>query len=95
MADQKVSGSIFHKFTSWLLANPDASEIENYSSDEATLRQQVEEAKECWLTARAYFDNLSEPDLIDYAIYTLEAAERRYMYLLKQLKAVGNEYEIE
>ena len=34
------------------------------------------EAKEEWVQAQNYFDNVSEPDLVDYAIYRLEAAKR-------------------
>lgn len=33
--------------------------------------------------ARAYFENVSDPDLVDHACYLLEAAQKRYSYLLK------------
>ncbi len=46
-------------------------------------------AKEEWLAAREYFDNATDPDLIDHAIFSIEAAERKYMYLLKQAKDKG------
>ncbi len=49
----------------------------------------VERARKDWLTARAYFDNVTDPDLIDHAIFWIEAAEKKYMYLLKQAKALG------
>jgi len=84
MAEQR--NSLFQRFTSWLLADPDAAEIDNHTA-QMDLRQQVENAKNEWLAARFYFNNLTDPELIDYAIYTLEAAERKYMYLLKQLKS--------
>ncbi|NLV90846.1 MAG: YaaL family protein [Firmicutes bacterium] len=47
---------------------------------------EVEAAKQEWLNARQYFDNVVDPDLVDLAIYTMDAAERKYMYLLKQVK---------
>lgn len=50
------------------------------------LQQIVEDAKESWQQARAYFENVSDPELVDYAIKNLEAAEKRYNYLLKQLR---------
>lgn len=78
--------SLLHRFASWLLADPDAGEVDAYQDTEAELLKQVENAKNDWLAARSYFDNLSDPELVDYAIYSLEAAERKYMYLLKRLK---------
>jgi len=36
--------------------------------------------------AQAYFENVSDPELVDYAINNLEAAEKRYNYLLKQIR---------
>lgn len=53
------------------------------------LQDAVEQARVDWLQARAFFDNVTEPDLVDYAIYYIEAAERKYMYLLKQARAQG------
>jgi hypothetical protein len=46
----------------------------------------IEEAKKDWQEARAYFNTVTEPDLIDHAIYTLGAAEKRYVYLLKKAR---------
>lgn len=52
----------------------------------------IEKARAEWLAARTYFDNVTDPDLIDHAIYTIEAAERKYMYLLRHAEEFG--YEI-
>ena len=46
----------------------------------------VEEARKEWKSARDYFDAVTDPDLIDHAIYALEAAEKRYIYLLKRIR---------
>ncbi len=46
----------------------------------------VEDAKCEWLAAKEYFETVSDPDLIDYAILSIEATEKRYNYLLKQVK---------
>lgn len=43
-------------------------------------------AKREWENAKNIFENVSNPDLVDYAIYNIDAAEKRYMYLLKQMK---------
>ncbi|MEW5935226.1 MAG: YaaL family protein [Bacillota bacterium] len=33
--------------------------------------------------AQAYFESVSDPDLVDHACYLLEAAQKRYSYLLR------------
>ncbi len=49
----------------------------------------VETARLEWRSARNRFNQISDPDLIDHAIYDLEAAERRYIYLLKKAREEG------
>ena len=46
----------------------------------------VDQTKREWDTARAYFNNVTDPDLVDHAIFLLEAAERKYVYLFKQAR---------
>lgn len=53
------------------------------------LETAVVEARNEWLTAQRFFECVSEPDLVDQAIYSIEAAERKYMYLLRLAKARG------
>lgn len=57
-------------------------------SQEELVWEAVEQAKRDWLDAQNYFNSVVEPDLVDIAIYSMDAAERKYMYLLKQAKAV-------
>lgn len=52
----------------------------------ADLQGQVESAHREWVAAQQYFQSVSEPALVDYAIFMLVAAERKYMYLLNQLR---------
>lgn len=47
------------------------------------LAQLVEKARREWLAARNAFDFVTEPELVDHAIFAMQAAERRYVYLLK------------
>ena len=51
-----------------------------------SLPELLERARQEWITARAYFDNVSDPALVDHAIYLVQAAERRYSYLLHQMR---------
>lgn len=46
----------------------------------------LKEAREEWEAAQSLFAEVSEPDLVDQAIYRLQAAERKYMYLWKELQ---------
>ncbi|MGE5557676.1 MAG: YaaL family protein [Bacillota bacterium] len=48
--------------------------------------RETEEARREWVHSRAYFNLVTEPELIDHAIYTIEAAEKKYIYLLRQIK---------
>ena len=44
----------------------------------------IKEAKKEWEATKNYFDYASEPELIDYAVFAVETAKRKYMYLLKK-----------
>ncbi|MBM7615564.1 YaaL family protein [Alkaliphilus hydrothermalis] len=49
----------------------------------------INKAHEEWRNAEQLFQNVSDPDLIDHAIYKVEAARSRYVYLLKKAKEEG------
>ena len=51
--------------------------------------QAVDDARLDWERARAYFDNVTDPDLIDHATYEIKAAERKYVYLLRRAQELG------
>lgn len=36
-----------------------------------------------WKQAESYFENVTDPDLVDHAIYQIEAARTKYTYLLR------------
>lgn len=61
------------------------------------LKVEITKAKKDWVCAQNYFQNVTDPDLIDHAIYLLEAAEARYTYLLKQARGIslGNSIRLE
>jgi len=58
--------------------------VEEHRTDDFGLL--VEEARKEWIDAKSYFDNVVDPDLVDYAVYSVEAAERKYMYLLRRAR---------
>lgn len=53
------------------------------------LVEELEQAWWDWKRARLYFDNVTDPDLIDFAIFNMGASEKKYIYLLKQARETG------
>ena len=46
----------------------------------------LDHAHRDWLVASRLFDFATEPELVDYAIYSLKAAEKQYVYLWKRAR---------
>lgn len=66
------------------------AESEGLERDEGRLLlESLQKAREQWHAAHATFEVVSERDLVDAAIFTLDAAERRYMYLWRMAKEKG------
>lgn len=59
---------------------------ENYEE----LVKMLNEARINWECACAYFDFVSEPKLVDYAIYNERAALLRYSFLISEIKKHKN-----
>lgn len=49
----------------------------------------IEKAREEMHIAEKYFETVSDPDLVDHAIFQLEAARKKYIYLLKYAQSQG------
>ena len=49
-------------------------------------RMQSWHALHAWHAARSYFDEVSEPALVDEAIYQMEAARSRYHYYVARVQ---------
>ena len=54
--------------------------------DDNPLVLELKKAKLEWDNACNYFNQIIDADLIDYAIFEMEAAERKYIHLLKIIK---------
>ena len=62
------------------------------ASDSNAYAIEVKKAFSDWQAAENYFDNVAaDPDLIDFAIYDIEAAKKKYAYMLKKAKERHNE----
>lgn len=53
------------------------------------LPEVVEQARREWLYAQNYYNSVSDTDLVDYASYLIQAAEKKYMYLMKKARSEG------
>jgi hypothetical protein len=60
-----------------------------YTEEQKQLIKSIEEAREELFRARQYFEMVADPQLVDYAIYTEQAAKSRFVYLLNQAKENG------
>lgn len=48
--------------------------------------ESIQKAQREWLDKENYFNSATDPDLVDFAIYDIEASKRKYAYLLKLAK---------
>ena len=70
-------------------ANAIASKFKpNEKTEEQEIIEFLRIAEMEWKAKEEYFQSVSEPDLIDHAIYELEASKIKYMYLLKKVKEI-------
>ena len=73
----------WQQFADWLRGRqPTDKEL----TEEEKLKEEIDAARKEWKIAREHINYVSDPDLIDHAIFSLEAAERKYGYLLRQAK---------
>lgn len=53
-------------------------------------------AHQQWKDRERFFQEVTDPDLIDYAIFQLEASRLKYIYLLKKIrKEMGDQGDLE
>lgn len=72
-----------------------ASLVENDPCPSApmpALADVVEQARREWLATQKYYNSVSDSDLVDHAVYLMQAAEKKYMYLLKKARSEGITY---
>ena len=58
-------------------------------TEEYLIIKEIEKAKNEWICAQIKLDYVIENDQIDYAIYALGAAEKRYNMLIRQAKQIN------
>lgn len=60
--------------------------FKNTKDERAQLIEDIQRAKQKWMDNQKIFGEITEAELIDFAIYELKASKIRYIYLLKKLK---------
>ncbi|MFD0713159.1 DUF2508 family protein [Paenibacillus sp. GCM10027626] len=81
------------KWSRWLW--PDRQSKERQNSEELerrSLQNELRDAKREWENALRHFDCALGEDHVDYAIYTIKAAEKRYEMLLRKAKASNKQW---
>lgn len=53
------------------------------------LLEGIEVAKKEWNDAYNYFNEVTDPELIEYATYLIETTRRKYIYLVRKSKELG------
>lgn len=59
------------------------------NTEEQNLRVSLEQARQEWLAARVYFDSVTDPELVDHAIFVIQATEKKYEFMLRQARLMG------
>ncbi|NLW23463.1 MAG: DUF2508 family protein [Tissierellia bacterium] len=60
-------------------------------SEKEEIIENLNKAHEEWKSKEKYFQTVTDPDLVDHAIYELEASKIKYAYLLKKAKELNIE----
>jgi KaiC/GvpD/RAD55 family RecA-like ATPase len=60
--------------------------ISEEKKEERKKIQLIQDARNEWKEKEEYFRFVSDSDLVDFAIYDIEASKRKYRYLLKNFK---------
>jgi hypothetical protein len=62
---------------------------DNYSDEQVKLFHAIEDVILELDISRNYFNSVSDPNLVDYAIYMEDAAKAKYAYLLAEAKRLN------
>ncbi|HOG00019.1 MAG TPA: DUF2508 family protein [Clostridia bacterium] len=60
--------------------------IARLNAAQSAQHEDVAAALARWKASMEYYQNVKDPDLIEFAIYDMEAARRKYVFLLKRSK---------
>lgn len=73
----------------WSLMKEKGKAQEAEQQQAELLLQEIQEAQQDWVNAKRHFEYAEGRDQIDYAIFAIEAAEKRYEMLLRHAKRLS------
>ncbi|MFS0724722.1 DUF2508 family protein [Paenibacillus sp. 1P07SE] len=73
----------------WSSMREKGKEREAADQQAESLLQEIQEAQQDWVNATRHFEYAEGQDQIDYAIFAIEAAEKRYEMLLRHAKRLS------
>jgi hypothetical protein len=68
------------------LGKREKTELDKLNELKTQMIENLRQAHEEWQDNEKFFQSVSDPDLVDYAIYETEASKLKYIYLLKKIK---------
>ncbi len=86
---EKKKGKIENKFLNNLNNIYEKFMYGEVKSENEQILENIRVAHEDWKNAENYFQNVTDPDLVDHAIFRIEAARTRYTYLLRLAREMG------
>lgn len=96
--DKKCGGIVMDKDKSYYkekaekiikYANRISSRFKNEKTEKQKILENLKKAHEEWKMKEEYFESVTDPDLVDHAIYELKASKIKYIYLLKKVKEIN------
>jgi hypothetical protein len=76
------------KWRQWF-TKKDKVDLQQHRDEKIELIHEIHKAHLEWTTAQLRFEFVVEREQIDYAVYALEAAEKRYEMLIRQAKRIN------
>jgi len=70
------------------LSDAHASKLGEDDAQANSLVKEIQEAHRDWVNAHRHFEYAQGKDQVDYAIFAIEAAEKRYEMLLRHAKSL-------
>lgn len=77
---------MFILFSNWVNSIKDKINCNKEKQKDDALLESIQKAQQEWNDKERYFDFATDTDLVDFAIYDIEASKRKYAYLLKLIK---------
>jgi hypothetical protein len=85
MESKPFSVTVFSEYLKkWFRAG-----VTGQSNRTEPLLDELWDAQKEWGYANQYFNLVSDPDLVDLAIYNMGVTEKKYLYLLKKARESG------